>query len=425
MCGDATQDLQDCTFQQDPCEICQREREINARFKALYDDAKYRKRRLQHSIRQKEIQEKQMVRAIDKSLARSGSMTPQKWEKRWKEMVQLQQQAQATRKAVREQVEKQRQLEELKECTFVPKVSVPPSRRTHNDAMFSDGDAKLMQQMCREQQHHVNLLEEIALAGARQGPEIESEYKVALSNALMENEETMNNFLDSEGGQKVLVDSGNLSRQRIIENNGNNAVANVTAMFKEKRRCAKLRLSLRRLKCLYELTRLDNLYHQAELTSKVSAHGFDTSLVSSLKNQEWYQAVLMSSCVGESKARQHSGEPENEVFIPAHRVVRTRQELAKLDQATESITHPPSNRSYRQCAPTARSDQRTIEAAQKRASPSSSTHRIRSAAERCPTTARHRDTAAEAHALPSTPAVLAPVVVVSAVPAGVESCEQL
>eukprot|EP00922_Rhytidocystis_sp_ex-Travisia-forbesii_P043311 GHVS01064633.1.p1 GENE.GHVS01064633.1~~GHVS01064633.1.p1 ORF type:complete len:278 (-),score=25.39 GHVS01064633.1:104-937(-) len=130
-------------------------------------------------------------------------------------------------------------------------------------------------------------------------------------------------------------------------------------MFKEKKRCAKLRLALKRLKCLYELTRLDNLYHQANLFCNLpSNHCFNPSLVSQLKKQEWYQTV--STYVGGEGKGSEIREERQIHANPVHTL--SCRQLGKLPQEPKRKSKP--------------TDQRTMETADNCASPSSSTQPI-------------------------------------------------
>jgi len=319
----------------DGCPLCQREKDIQARFDALYDDYKYRQLRRQRIAEQQEIldRENAQPRVLpDKSLSRTD------FERRYRESLEMQAAKEIERRAQKEELDQMRAQQELEGCTFQPRlIAKSPAQKA--EEVVEVRLRRLASKLNGTQRGHLEQMRRLDKEEQDVDQQIKEECEREMQRSLEANRQYVNRFLDSDEGKRVLeerteayiefnpgIDEERARKEAekdIRDYNDMQLRDKVLTFYKEKRHLQKQRRQIRRLQVLYELSRLEQQYRDIVGNRSVrKAHvvrDFDPNLVAKLKSQPWYAlakhslAQIRAQAMAASTSSQH--EPANDPSI--------------------------------------------------------------------------------------------------------------
>lgn len=275
---------------------------LQARFEALHADSAQRMARLNQS-RQEKLRREEAERVDVSGGSSAKKFDPEGFGKRYRRVETTLRERAKGREIVRRQNAALKEVEEMAECTFKPKLVARSAAQRRETAKERDRKI-LVQRLGAGQKAHLQDLEQVGAEEEeyerqlRRECEAELEEKVGSASSRDEVEE----FLRGDAGRKALADrvqayieaNPGIGEVRATEEARKDvAKAREAALreelmerFKEKRRLGRKRMQIRRLHLVHKLAQLEAQYAALEF---VGQHGeFDPNLVATLKQQEWY-----------------------------------------------------------------------------------------------------------------------------------------
>lgn len=287
----------------DAAEVAQREIEVQARFEALYKDDVQRRIRKEKRMAEHVAREDNRMRTMQIGNSRHFGPT-RRWEDRYIELCQLHTEKESRNEAIRNEMESQREVEEMRECSFRPKINSSPKQRAQSAAWRKAEEVG--KRLADSQQHHLKAIQSIQQEEEQLDRQVKDECEAALAETTEKALAEVDAFLQGEEGQKELYDRARAyqdanpgidearafdeAKGDIIHANEQTLRATVLGQFKDRRQVERKRFQIRRLQVVHELIKLEAEWNKA--TAKLPACSrpqvFDPEVVARIKQEPWY-----------------------------------------------------------------------------------------------------------------------------------------
>jgi len=287
----------------DASDIAQREIEVQARFEALYKDDVQRRIRKEKRIAEHVAREDSRTRSMQIGSSRN-SVSARRWEDRYIELCQLQAEKERKDEMMRNELERQREFDEMQECSFRPHINASPKQRAHSEARRKADEVG--KRLAERQKCHLHVIQNIQQEEVEFDDRMKGECEVALAKTSEESHKTVDAFLQGEEGQRELCDRARAyqdanpgidedrafaeAKGDIVHASSQNLRSKVLAEFKDRRQVERKRFQIRRLQVIHELVKLEAEWNRAiaKLPLCARTQAFDPDLVAKMKQEPWY-----------------------------------------------------------------------------------------------------------------------------------------